>query len=344
MRVAIATTQVPFLSGGAEALADGLKATLVRQGHEVEIVTLPFRFFPPEEVERGMRAWEAEDLMRLNLYEPHHVICLKFPAYGLAHPAKALWLCHQHRAAWDLFDEAKASEAERALHARVAEFDRRHLAGVQPRCTISRRVSERMKASLGLDSTPLYHPPPDAGLHYCEAAQPYVFFPSRVESAKRQELLLRAMALTSAPLYAVFAGMGGQLEALRKLADHLGVAPRVRFLGHVPRDEKLAWYAHASMVFFGPLDEDYGYVTLEAMLSSKPVVTCRDSGGPLEFVVDGETGLVAEPDPLDVARAIERLAADPARAERMGRAGRERATRMLPSWDAVAETLLAARP
>ena len=37
-------------------------------------------------------------------------------------------------------------------------------------------------------------------------------------------------------------------------------------------------------VIFPPLDEDYGYVTLEAMLAAKPVITCTDSGGPLEFV------------------------------------------------------------
>ena len=168
-----------------------------------------------------------------------------------------------------------------------------------------------------------------------------MFFPSRVESAKRQELLLRAMAITSAPLYAVFAGQGGQLDALRTLADTLGVGSRVRFLGHVAREDMLAWYAHASMVFFGPQDEDYGYVTLEAMLSAKPVVTCTDSGGPLEFVLDGETGCVTAPDPLEVALALERLAAQPGEAARMGRAGRDRALAMLPSWDVVVETLLA---
>jgi len=341
VRVAIATTQVPFLSGGAEALASGLREALARRGHEAEIVTLPFRFFPAEEVSRGMRAWEAEDFMRLNLYEPHHVICLKFPAYGLAHPKKSLWLCHQHRAAYDLFDAARAGDVDRALRDDVAAFDARHLAEVSPRRTISKRVSERLRAATGIESAPLYHPPPDAELLYCERAQPYVFFPSRVEDAKRQELLVRAMSLTHAPVHAVFAGLGGQLDAMHKLAASLHVDSRVRFLGHVSREEKLALYAHCAMVFFGPRDEDYGYVTLEAMLSSKPVVTCRDSGGPLEFVSDGETGLVCEPDPLEVARAIESLAAAPERAARMGRAGRERAAALLPSWDAVVDALLA---
>ncbi len=78
-------------------------------------------------------------------------------------------------------------------------------------------------------------------------------------------------------------------------------------------------YAHASAVFFGPLDEDYGYVTLEAMLSSKPVITCRDSGGPLEFVVNNETGYVTEPEPEEIAAALEKLMGDAALAKRWGR-------------------------
>ena len=54
-------------------------------------------------------------------------------------------------------------------------------------------------------------------------------------------------------------------------------------LGYISEAEKLTYYAHAAAVFFGPYDEDYGYITLEAMLSSRPVLTCSDSGGPLDL-------------------------------------------------------------
>jgi glycosyltransferase involved in cell wall biosynthesis len=47
-----------------------------------------------------------------------------------------------------------------------------------------------------------------------------------------------------------------------------------------------------SAVLFAPYQEDYGYVTLEAFLSRKPVITARDSGGTLEFVEDGVNGYV----------------------------------------------------
>lgn len=342
MRVAIATVQVPYLAGGAEALAEGLRAAIAARGHPVEIVTLPFRFFPPAEIERGMAAWSAEDFTRLNLYEPDRVVCLKFPAYGLAHPSKALWLCHQHRAAYELFDAATAGDGERAARSAVHAFDAAHLPRTAPRHTISKRVSERLRAANGIDSEPLYHPPPMADLHYGAAAQPYVFFPSRLEEAKRQELVVRAMQSVGRGRYAVFAGEGGQSGRLRELAATLGVADRVRFLGRVGREEMLALYANATAVCFTPFDEDYGYVTLEAMLSGKPVITCADSGGPLEFVVHGETGEVVAPQPGELAGAIERALADPARAARMGRAGRAHYRRLVPGWDHVVSRLLAA--
>jgi glycosyltransferase involved in cell wall biosynthesis len=67
------------------------------------------------------------------------------------------------------------------------------------------------------------------------------------------------------------------------LAHQLDIEPRVEWLGQSQR-KKRALYAHTLGVIFPPVDEDYGYVTLEAMLASKPLITCTDSGAPLEFV------------------------------------------------------------
>ena len=97
----------------------------------------------------------------------------------------------------------------------------------------------------------------------------------------------------------------------------------VRLIGRFSQAERVALFAHALAIVFPSFDEDLGYVPMEAMYAGKPVVTCTDSGGPLEFVVHGETGEIAEPTPQAVADAIDRLAADPARARRMGEAGRE---------------------
>jgi glycosyltransferase involved in cell wall biosynthesis len=340
MRIAVATVQVPFISGGAEVLAAGLRDALRRAGHVAEIVTLPFRFFPDAEVDRAMHAWEAEDFTRLNLYEPDLVVCLKFPAYGLQHPRKTTWLLHQHRPAYEARDADLAAD-ERGLAQRVRDFDDLHLKGLR-RFTISRRVSDRLRVGNGLDSVALYHPPFEPEKFYGGEALPYVFFPSRFEAAKRQELLIRAMTLVKSPVGALLAGEGGQIGRLRELVGELGLESRVRMVGTVGWDEMRALYARSLAVFFGPHDEDYGYVTLEAMLSRKPVITCTDSGGPLEFVVDGQTGRVVAPEPAAVADAIDALWADRARARRMGDAGFDRYGTLDVRWEQVVEQLTGA--
>jgi glycosyltransferase involved in cell wall biosynthesis len=90
-------------------------------------------------------------------------------------------------------------------------------------------------------------------------------------------------------------------------------------------------------VIYPPFDEDFGYVTLEAFLARKPVVTATDSGGPNEFVVDGVNGLVCAPEPGELARAINRLAGRRSEAAAMGDAGYEVAAGI--TWDGVIERL-----
>jgi len=336
MRIVVATVQVPFIEGGAQLLAMGLVTALRAAGHTAEIVTLPFRFLPDSEVERAMQAWEREDFEHLNWYEPERVICLMFPSYGLRHPRKTAWLLHQHRPA---YEEGSIAAQEVALTRNVRAFDAQHLAQCR-RFTISKRVSERLLANNHLDSEPLYHPPFAADRLYCGEPLPYIFFPSRFESAKRQELLVRAMALVKSPVAALLAGQGGQLGRIKELVAKLDLQSRVRAVGPVSWDEMRAFYARSLAVFFGPHDEDYGYVTMEAMLSSKPVITCTDSGGPLEFVVDGVTGRVVLPEPAAVADAIDAMWSDRGRARQMGVAGIERYRRLDITWDHVVQRLV----
>jgi len=118
----------------------------------------------------------------------------------------------------------------------------------------------------------------------------------------------------------------------------LGVADRVKFLDAVPDEGLIELYAEALAVIYTPFDEDFGYVTLEAFLSRKPVITATDSGGPLEFVVDGVNGSVITPQPESLADAINRYAADRRRAASHGDAGHDRAS--LITWDGVIEKLV----
>jgi glycosyltransferase involved in cell wall biosynthesis len=124
------------------------------------------------------------------------------------------------------------------------------------------------------------------------------------------------------------------------LAQKLGVSPRVEWAGFLTETEKRDAYARALAVLFPPLDEDYGYVTLEAMLASKAVVSCSDSGGPLEFLVHEQTGIVTAPKPKQLGVALDLLWQDRALARQLGQNGRRHYEQMGLSWSNVVRSLL----
>ena len=93
-------------------------------------------------------------------------------------------------------------------------------------------------------------------------------------------------------------------------------------------------------VYYGPYDEDFGYVTLEAMSVARPVVATADSGGPLEFVREGVTGFVAAPKPRAIGAALDRLHERRRDLGTMGAAGRETVEALVPPWPEVVARLL----
>ena len=341
MRILLAANIAPFLAGGADYHISGLTEALRDSGHDVVCLRFPFQFSPPAAIESLMDFCEDYDINAPNGVSIDCLLSLQFPAYGLRHDNHRVWIMHQHRAAYELYDDVTASESERRLMQRVRAFDARVLARIPRRFANSERVAARLRQYNGLDSVPLYHPPHQPTRFRCAAAERYIFFPSRLETLKRQDVLIEAARLVKAPIGFLLAGTGGQQARYQRLIDQHGLAHKVRLLGHVTEAEKRTYYAHALAVFYGPFDEDYGYVTLEAMLAAKPVITCSDSGGPLELVEHEHTGLVVEPRPDAVADAIERLYQRPAETARMGRAGRERYHRLGISWEQVVERLLA---
>ncbi|MCC0035272.1 MAG: glycosyltransferase family 4 protein [Hoeflea sp.] len=353
MRVGIATVHTPGIHGGAEFLVDGLVEAVRSAGHSIHKITAPFTFDHPDAAGKALDHCLATDFTRFDGGQIDRMICLKFPAYMIRHPDKRVWLLHQHRAAYDLYGTPHGwlpgKPETDILRSRIVDGDgialgSSEMGEARAVYTIAERVCARLRQYNGIESKALYHPPANAEDFHCEEPLPYVFVPSRLESLKRQDLMLRALAACTTPIKAVFAGTGSMHAHLLGLTEKLGLMDRVRFVGAVSRQEMLNYYAHAMAVFFGPLDEDYGYITLEGMLSGKPVITCKDSGGPLEFVIDGETGFVTAPEPDAIAQALERLAGNAGLARDMGRNGLARYKAMNISWDVVVETLLEDQP
>jgi glycosyltransferase involved in cell wall biosynthesis len=203
--------------------------------------------------------------------------------------------------------------------------------------TNARNTASRLKKFNGLAAEALYHPSRLTNRLRPGPYGDYVLSVGRIESVKRVDLAVRALAHVKG-VRLVVAGSGTQRANVERAALEAGVGDRVTFLGTVVDDELIELYAGALAVIYPPYDEDYGYVTLEAFLARKPLVTCADSGGPNEFVVDGVNGWVCEPQPEALAAAIARLDADRGRAAAMGDAGHDVARRV--TWDGVIEKLV----
>ena len=347
MRILIATVQVPFIRGGAEIHAEGLRDALREAGHETELLSIPFKWYPPEKIVDHILACRLLDVSEVAGTKVDLLIGLKFPAYLIPHPNKVLWILHQHRTAYELWDHSLSDLVYYPNGSQVREVieqaDRKLIPEARAIFANSRNVAWRLKKFCDIDSTPLYHPPPHAEKFYFGPGEDYLFFPSRLCIPKRQALALEALSLTRNPVRIYFAGTADHPDytaKLQSLARKLKVQKRVEWLGGVSEDGKRARYAGALGVVYPPIDEDYGYVTLEAMLAAKPVITCRDSGGPLEFVIDKQTGLITDPTPEALASAFDLVWENRKQAETWGQAGRAHYDTLDLTWDHVIKKLL----
>jgi glycosyltransferase involved in cell wall biosynthesis len=275
------------------------------------------------------------------------LIGLKFPAYLMRHPHKVLWLLHQYRGAYDLWgseigDLSNAPDG-RQIRDSIRLADENLIKECHSVFTISGNVTARLRRFNGISSRPLYHPPPGAEHFRRSAAEDFLYCPARINPSKRQHLVIEAMALAPRNLRMVFTGAvdaDDYANALLRRCEEAGLGDRVRWRGRVDEAEKIDLYARCAGVVVPPVDEDYGYVTLEAMLCGKAVVTASDSGGPLDFVRDGVTGAVCDPTPAALAAAFDLLWDDRTRTRALGEAGRQRYADLGLSWDHVLDCLV----
>ena len=102
MRIAVCAPQVPFARGGAEIFADDLVEELRARGHETDLVTIPYKWYPGERVLSQAFLWRLLDLSESDGRTIELVIATKFPSYAVRHPNKVVWLLHQFRQAYEL--------------------------------------------------------------------------------------------------------------------------------------------------------------------------------------------------------------------------------------------------
>src|SRR5437588_948878 len=335
--VVVCEAQVPFVHGGAEVHVRELMRELTARGYAAELVSVPFKWYPKEEILPHAAAWRLLDLSESNGRPIDLVIASKFPTYFVRHPRKVTWLIHQYRAAYELcgtpYSDFGHNERDVGLRDTLIRLDSDMLRECRRVFANAANTANRVRKFNGVEAEALYHPPRLSGRLTGGPYGDYVMSVGRIESVKRVDLLVAAMAWVDKPIRLVVAGDGTQRANVERVAADAGVADRVDFLGTTDDERLLALYRGALAVLYPPYDEDFGYVTLEAFLARKPVITATDSGGPNEFVVDGVNGFVRAPEPEAFADAINTLARDRRRAASLGDAGHDRARTI--TWDGV---------
>ena len=344
MRIALCTVQVPFIRGGAENLCDNLYNELTKRYYEVEYIKIPFKWYPPHEIINNCLIWRLLDLTESNGTKIDGVIATKFPSYLVRHQNKVVWLLHQHRTAYNLafteFDDLTPyGKIGETVRNKIYKIDEMGMKEQKKIYTIANTVSNRLWEYNKIRGDVLYPPPPLFGKYKYNNYEDYIFYPSRLDAIKRQDLIINSMRYVRSDIKLKIAGTGPQLDHYKKLAKEFGLDKRIDFLGYISNEELIDLYANTLAVIYTPREEDLGYVTLEGFLSKKPVITCMDSGGPLEFVEDGINGLIVEPEPKKIAEKID-LLYETGLSRRFGENGYEKIGKMNLSWDHVIKRLL----
>jgi glycosyltransferase involved in cell wall biosynthesis len=347
MKIVIATVKIPFLWGGAEYLAKDLQINLEKAGHQAEIVALPFKWKPPERIPEHMLAYRLFDLVENCGEYTDMLIGLKFPAYYLQHPNKVLWILHQQKQAYEQWGtkycDLPYTPSGSRIREAILKADNTYLPEAKKIFTISNTVSSRLYRNNNIISSPLYPPCPGLDNYYCTAYENYVLFISRFTEVKRQHLAVEAMRHVKSSVKLYMAGLPDALEYvddLKKAISEYKLEEKIKLFDYISDKEKYELYARCRAVLYPPNNEDYGYVSMEAFSARKAVITCTDSGGPLEFVDNNETGFICEPDPEKLAVAIDALGSSDFLAMQMGERAFEKLKQMDISWDKVVKELI----
>ena len=318
--------------GGAERFFAGLHRGFVDAGFAADLVAIPSDESTFEAIEETYLRCYDFDASPFDA-----VVSTKAPTYLVRHPNHVCYLVHTIRVFYDMFDSAFEGAGRRVQAQRRLVHRLDTLALSRPRTrsvfAIGHEVARRLDRHNGIEATVL-HPPVGLDALHAGPFGDYVLLPGRLHRWKRVRLAIAAMRHVARPLRLLIAGSGEDEDALRASA-----APdkRIVFLGRVPDDELVELYANALAIAFVPLREDYGYVTVEAFRSGKPVVTCTDSGEAALLVEHERTGLVAAPDAHSIASAFERLHDDRGLALALGAAAQAKERMM--RWDRVVPVL-----
>jgi glycosyltransferase involved in cell wall biosynthesis len=318
--------------GGAERFFEGLRDALDLAGAEADLHWVTSDESSFDQIQRSYLRFYEYDLSNYD-----GVVSTKAPSYLVRHRNHVCYLVHTMRVFYDMFD-VEFPQAGCDLIEQRRFIHRLDSAALQtPRTkkilTIGHEVKERLEKYNNLTADVIY---PSSTLQgYRCGGQKYFFIPGRLHRWKRVDLAIKAMQYLLGDMELLISGTGEDEARFRALA---GSDQRIRFIGRVTDEEMLNLYADALGVLFVPVREDLGFITFEAFHSSKPVITCEDSGEPARLVRHNVSGYIVKPNAEAIAHAMHDLQSNMERAGMMGRAGYESVRNI--GWANVASALI----
>src|SRR5687768_16938023 len=165
LKVCVCSAQIPFATGGTEMLADSLVAELRNRGHVSEIVRLPLQTQPHEELLKSCLAWRLINLDFVELENIDLVIATRFPSYMVRQQNKVIWLVHQYRQIYDLYDTPYTSfqpiSKDNEIRKYLIDLDMEAFREAKKIFTISQTVADRLRRYNGIEAEVLFPPVSD---------------------------------------------------------------------------------------------------------------------------------------------------------------------------------------
>ena len=326
--IIILGVKVPFTSGGQEVLVRDLMREIKQRGHKVDLIEMPFAVWPKEKILNQAAYWRTLDFDKLGGEKVDLVICTKFPTYYAKHPKKSIWLVHQHRMVYDLYGgrytDFSDDPRDEALRDMLKSGDEKVINEANYISGISQNVVTRLNNYNNIQAEVLYPPLPLGGQYKQGTQEDYILSVGRLCSIKRVDLMIKSMPIVHKHIKLKIVGTADEQGVMdyyqNEIAKH-HLQDRIEFLDRVSNEDLIDLYSNSLAVYYAPFNEDYGYVTLEAMASAKPVITANDSGGVLEFIKDNENGLILEPTTDSIGHGTNRLVEDKEFAKKLGTNG-----------------------
>ncbi len=248
---------------------------------------------------------------------------------------RVLWYCHTPpREVYDLYETRMQNRSyrEKLLYAALVGTYKLMSRGITKKieqiATNSNTTKDRIKKYYNRDATVIY-PGVDAKDFYTDGDEKYFFYPSRIVVNKRQDYVISAfnqfVKKTKDTKYKlILAGTLSKDPEHQKYFDKLKLMSRglnVVFKTNLDDKELKKLYANSTAVLFAAINEDYGFIPIEAMASSKPIISVNE-GGPRETIINNKTGFLID-STSSMAEKMAQIVEDKKLAEDIGNAGRK---------------------